>query len=90
MRHEPSGSRLPVQPAPTRRCPACRVAKPSDDFPAWHDPGADCCAACRRRRAAVARRRDERALRMAAHRGEVSYQALLARHAPGGGGSDAA
>jgi hypothetical protein len=90
MRHEPSGSLAPVQPAADRRCPACRAVKLLDDFPACADTLAGCCARCRCRHAAVAHHRRQRTLRQVARRAEAGYRALLAQHTPAGGGGDAA
>jgi hypothetical protein len=86
MRHEPSGSRLQVQPAAGQRCPSCRVVRSLDDFSAGTPGG--CCGSCRRRRAAVTRRCQQRTLQQVARRAEASYRALLAEHR--GGSGDAA
>jgi hypothetical protein len=90
MRHEPSDSRLPIQPATDRRCPSCRAVKPLDDFPAHAGTPGGCCASCWCRRAAVTRRHRQRTLRQVAHRAEAGYRALLAQHAGRRGGGDAA
>ena len=90
MRHEPSDSCLPLQPADDRRCPSCQTVKPPDDFTPRAGTPAGCCASCRRRSAAVTRRRRQRAVRQVARRAEASYRALLAQHSPQGGGGDAA
>ena len=90
MPHEPSDSRLPVQPTDDRRCLSCRAVKRSDDFPSRAGTPAGCCGSCRRRRAAVARRHRQRALRQVARRAEADYRALLAQHTPQGGGGSAA
>jgi hypothetical protein len=90
MRHEPSGSRPPVQPDPARRCLTCRTARLPDEFPTPTGTRGGCCAACRRHKAAVVRRCNERALRQLTRRQEASYQALLVRYAPRGGGGGAA
>lgn len=88
MRHEPSDSCLPIQPAADRRCPSCRAVKPLDDFPAQPGMSAGCCASCRCRSGAVVRRHRWRTMRQVARRAEASYRALLAEHR--GGGGDAA
>jgi hypothetical protein len=85
MRHEPSGSSLPVQPNRYRRCPSCRAVEPAEDFLDSAGTSADCCTSCRRRRTTVARRHRQRTLRLAARRAEVSYRGLLADHREGGG-----
>jgi hypothetical protein len=88
MRHEPSDSCLPIQPAANRRWPSCRAVKPLDDFLAQPGMSAGCCASCRRRSGASARRHQQRTLRQVARHTEASYRALLAEHR--GGGGDAA
>ena len=90
MRHEPSGSCPPLQVIADRRCPACWMVRPLDDFPAQPGMPAGCCASCRRRSAAVTRRHRQRTLRQVAGRAEASYRALLAQHTRQGGGGDAA
>ena len=90
MRHEPSDSCLPLQPADDRRCPSCRAVRPLDDFSDRAGVPAGCCASCRRRSAAVTRRRQQRTLRQVARSAEASYRALLAQHTRQGGGGDAA
>jgi hypothetical protein len=85
MPHEPSGSCPPLQLIADRRCPACWMVRPLDDFPAHPGMPAGCCLACRRRSAAVARRRRQQTLHQVARRVEASYRALLAQHEEGGG-----
>ena len=85
MRHEPSGSCLPVQPAGGQRCSSCRVVKPSEDFPDRAGTPTGCCATCRRRRATVARRHRQRTLQQLARRAEAGYRAPLAHYAQRGG-----
>jgi hypothetical protein len=89
MRHEPSGSRPPVQPTADRRCRVCRAAKPADDFPVPDAPGG-CCGSCQRRRVVVAHCRHQRTLRQVVRRAEAGYRTLFAQHTPQGGGGDAA
>jgi hypothetical protein len=89
MPHEPSDSLPAVQQTADRRCPACRTAKPSDEFPARADAATGCCTPCRRRSAAIGRRRRQRTLRQVARRAEASYRALLAQHPQRGGGNAA-
>jgi hypothetical protein len=88
MRHEPSDSCLPVQPAGDRRCPACQAVRPCEDSLDIAGTPTGCCVSCRRRRATAARRRHQRALRLFARQAEAGYRALLAHHR--GGGGDAA
>jgi hypothetical protein len=89
MRHEPSDSCLPLQPADDRRCSSCQTVNPPDDFSPRAGTPAGYCAPCRRRSAAVTRR-ERRALRQVARRAEASYRALLAQHTRQGDGGDAA
>jgi len=89
MRHEPSDSCLPLQPADDRRCPSCRAVRPPDDFSPRAGVPAGCCAPCRRRSAAVTRRHRQRTLRQVARRAEAGYRALLAQHSQVGGGDAA-
>ena len=89
MRHEPSGSREPVQPTVSHRCSSCWTVKPPDDFPARADAPVGCCTSCRRHGAAVARRRRQRTLHQVRRRAEAGYRALLAQHAQQGSRGDA-
>jgi hypothetical protein len=88
MRHEPSGSRPPIQQTAGRRCPSCQTVRSVDEFPIAAGAHAGCCGSCRRRRAAVARRHRQRTLRRVARRAEAGYRALVAELQ--GGGGDAA
>jgi hypothetical protein len=88
MRHEPSGSRPPLQPTADRCYPACRTTSSLDDFSSQARMPTGCCVTCWRRTAAVARRRQQRTLRRVARRAEAGYRALLAELR--GGGGDAA
>lgn len=90
MRHEPSDSCLPVQPAGDRRCPCYRAVKPPEDLLDGAGTPAGCRAPCWHRSAAVARRHRQRTLRQVARRADVGYRALLAQHAREGDGGDAA
>jgi hypothetical protein len=83
MRHEPSDSCLPLQPAGGQRCASCWA----EDFPGRAKTSAGCCATCRRRRVVVAYRHRQRALRRFARRAEAGYCALLAEHRGGGTGA---
>jgi hypothetical protein len=85
MRHEPSDSCLPVQPAGDQRCPSCRAVKLAEDFLDSAGTSAGCCASCQRQRTAVVRRHRQRTRRQATRRAEVSYRGLLAHHREGGG-----
>jgi hypothetical protein len=80
MPHEPSDSCPPLQPAADRRCAACRMIRPLDDFPAQTGMPTSRCVTCRHRRAAVARRHRQRALRQVARQAEAGYRALLTHH----------
>jgi len=97
MRHEPTGSRLPVQQAPCTRCPACAQATPPADVAATPAGCSSRCADCRRAAARLASRRRAAAMRLlvAAHPEEwagllglVRGRRQLASVRPQGGGHD--
>jgi hypothetical protein len=82
MPHEPSGSCPPVQPAPTKRCPACGHTRPLAEFATLagrSSPRGD----CRRATARLASRRRAAAMRLliALHPEEwVGLLALVSGH----------
>jgi len=69
MRHEPTGSCLPVQQAPGTRCPACQQATPPADVAATLAGRSSRCPDCQRAAARLASRRRAAAMRLliAAH-----------------------
>jgi hypothetical protein len=69
MRHEPIGSRLPVQQAPGTRCPACHQATPLADVATSPGGRSSSCRDCRRATSRLASRRRAAAVRLliAAH-----------------------
>jgi hypothetical protein len=88
MPHEPSGSCLPVQQAPAKRCAACDQARPLSKFPT--SPAGRCAACCTACRRAAAMR-----LLIGLHPEEwaglltlVGGRHHAASHAPAGGGAD--
>jgi hypothetical protein len=98
MPHEPSGSCPPVQPAPTKRCPACQQARPLAEFPTSPTGHrAACRHGCGRAAARLASRRRAAAMRLLIALHPQEWAGLLAlvggrhwpaSHAAAGGGAD--
>jgi hypothetical protein len=98
MPHEPSGCCPPVQPACSKRCPACGQARPLIEFATTPAAGpSSSCRDCRRATARLASRRRAAAMRLliAAHPEEwagllglVRGRRQPASHAVAGGGEN--
>jgi len=96
MPHEPSGSCLPVQQAPTKSCAACAQSRPLAEFPTSSTGRrTSCCRACRRTAGRLASRRRAAAMRLLIALHPQEWAGLLAlvgghrptaSHAAGGGG----
>jgi hypothetical protein len=89
MRHEPSGSCLPLQPTADQRCHHRRATQPVDGF--HSEVGTPTgTASCQTRSAGVAHRRQQRTLGWVRSRAEAGFRTLLAEYVPQGGGDNAA